>query len=393
MAINRPGFPATDITVTCPDGWENTAVRVELRQDARTLFSRLVSSSGLTVRTTSTAVNGLLTEVKPSVVLLDPGNQSWPNGRRGCPSVLLSGGPTVILESSMYVDSACTQANGGAFATNGNAATLTLNNGARIRIVGGYNPASLTVTPAPLTGQPVEPDPLAPILPPVPVSSLPVRQNAKLILIGGTTVLQPGVYRGGIDLRSNAKVLLQPGIYVMDGGGFQMGAQSAVYAVASGVTNTSDATWATDCPVSACGVMLYNTGGYLLGQPLLEQVVVNAGATLKLRAYEPTVDPNPGSYSDYRNILFWQDATPVPTSTYAQPTVRLNGGGNVDIAGTIYAPSALVEMGGGSGGQGGTIDLTLQFIAWDLTISGNATFTFRYLEAEFVKPTDYGLIE
>jgi Flp pilus assembly protein TadG len=393
MAINRPGFPAADITVTCPDGWENTAVKVELRQDAQTLFSRLVSSSGLTVRTTSTAINGLLTEVKPSVVLLDPGNQSWPNGRRGCPSVLLSGGPTVILESSMYVDSACTQANGGAFATNGNAASLTLNNGALIRIVGGYNPASLTVTPAPLTGQPVEPDPLAPILPPVPVSSLPVRQNVKLILIGGTTVLQPGVYRGGIDLRSSAKVLLQPGIYVMDGGGFQMGAQSAVYAIAQGVTNTSDATWATDCPVSTCGVMIYNTGGNVLGQSLMEQVLVNAGATLKLRAYEPTVDPNPGSYSDYRNILLWQNATPVPTSTYAQPTVRLNGGGNVDIAGTIYAPSAHVEMGGGSGGQGGTVDLTLQFIAWDLTISGNATFTFRYLEAEFVKPTDYGLIE
>lgn len=392
MAVNMPGFPAANITVTCTDGWENSAVQVELQRNAETLFSRLISSGPLRVRTTSTAVNGQLTEVKPAVVMLDPGNPSWPNGRRGCPSVLLSGGPAVVLESSMYINSSCPAASGGAFATNGNAASLTLNNGALVRIVGGYNPASLTVNPTPLTGQPVTPDPLA-YLPPVPVSSLPVRQYVKLILIGGTTVLQPGVYQGGIDLRSGAKVLLRPGIYVMDGGGFQMGAQSAVYSVASGVTNTSDATWAIDCPVSTCGVMIYNTGANLLGLSLMEQVLVNAGATLKLRAYEPTVDLNPGSYSDYRNILFWQDATPAPSATYAQPPVRLNGGGNVDIAGTIYAPSALVEMGGGAGGQGGTIDLTLQFVAWDLTISGNASFIFRYLETEFVKPIGYGLIE
>ena len=41
----------------------------------------------------------------------------------------------------------------------------------------------------------------------------------------------------------------------------------------------------------------------------------------------------------------------------------------------------------------GTIQMTLQFVAWDLTLSGNSTFRFQYLQSEFVKPTDYGLVE
>jgi hypothetical protein len=51
-------------------------------------------------------------------------------------------------------------------------------------------------------------------------------------------------------------------------------------------------------------------------------------------------------------------------------------------------------MGGGSGGSGGsTINLTLQFIVWDLEISGNSTFHFVYDGNEFTRPPDYGLIE
>jgi hypothetical protein len=93
-------------------------------------------------------------------------------------------------------------------------------------------------------------------------------------------------------------------------------------------------------------------------------------------------------------MLIWQDATPLPTSSYAQPIVQLTGGGGVDLGGTVYAPSAKVQMGGSSGGSGGdSIDLTLQFISWDLQLSGNSSFHFRYMDNEFVKPLDYGLVE
>jgi hypothetical protein len=73
--------------------------------------------------------------------------------------------------------------------------------------------------------------------------------------------------------------------------------------------------------------------------------------------------------------------------------VSLNGGGNVDIRGTVYAPSAKVEMGGNSGGSGGTVNLTLQFISWDIEFRGNSNFTFYFSDDEFARPLDYGLVE
>jgi hypothetical protein len=83
-----------------------------------------------------------------------------------------------------------------------------------------------------------------------------------------------------------------------------------------------------------------------------------------------------------------------PGISYEQPEVRLQGGGTVDIRGTVYAPSAKVRMGDNSGGSGGTpINLTLQFISWDLEFSGNSAFHFYFRDQEFAKPTDYGLVE
>ena len=50
-------------------------------------------------------------------------------------------------------------------------------------------------------------------------------------------------------------------------------------------------------------------------------------------------------------------------------------------------------MGGGSGGSGGATNLTVQFICWDYTISGNSTFHFYYSDTDFAKPKDYGLVK
>jgi hypothetical protein len=74
--------------------------------------------------------------------------------------------------------------------------------------------------------------------------------------------------------------------------------------------------------------------------------------------------------------------------------MALTGGGNVFMQGTIYAPSAKIQMGGNSGGSGGdSVDLTLQFISWDLELYGNSSFRFRYNAAQFARLLDYGLIE
>ena len=122
-------------------------------------------------------------------------------------------------------------------------------------------------------------------------------------------------------------------------------------------------------------------------------ISIAAGATVRLRAYDPDALSS-GGVPDFENMLVWQDANPVPTISYEQPGVTLSGGGNVDIRGTVYAPSAKVEMAGNSGGSGGeAVNLTLQFISWDLTFRGNSAFTFYFSDDEFVRPLVYGLVE
>jgi hypothetical protein len=127
----------------------------------------------------------------------------------------------------------------------------------------------------------------------------------------------------------------------------------------------------------------------------MDQITVGAGATLKLRAYDAQADANPPASADqYNGLLIWQESAPAASSSYAQPTLLLSGGGNVNISGTVYAPEALVHMGGSSGGSGGgDVELTLQFICYDLEIQGNVAFHFNYVDNEFAKPTDYGLIQ
>jgi hypothetical protein len=386
LAANLPWFDASAAVITCPAGYENQAVAIDMDAVSARFFGGIVGGN-INVHTRSAAVNRVITGSRYSVVQLDPGNQSWPNGRRGCPSVLLSGGPTVVLQATMQVNSSCTTVHGGALSTNGSGGSLTMTNGAPIRLVGGYSAGSMTITPAPTTGVDPVPDPLAK-LPPVDVASMPVIETTRVVLSNQTRVFVPGRYQGGIELRNSSVALLQPGIYVIEGGGLQIGAQASVLSVRTGVT-TPSASWAADCPANSCGVMIYNASG----PTPMGQLAVAAGSTLRLRAYDPDAISG-GGVADFENILIWQDASPVPTSTYAQPIVQLNGGGNVDIRGTVYAPSAKVEMGGNSGGSGGdVVNLTLQFISWDLEFRGNSAFTFFFNDEEFARPIDYGLVE
>jgi len=391
VAANLPTYDLDDVVVTCAASWNNYAVRVRLGQDSPTFFGAVFGDGPLAVVTESAAVNGQTTGKAFSVIQLDPSNLSWPNGRRGCPSMLLSGGPTANFQSTVYLNSACSAANGGALATNGNAASLTTG-GQGIRIVGEYKSTALTITPAPFDHQPVRPDPLAWLQAP-PMGSMPVRSNVKLVQNGGSILLLPGVYNGGIQLKSSAKAYLRPGIYVINGGGLALGAQSELYAISATKTSTTSATWDVDCPDSSCGILIYNTGT-ASGSAALGEINVAAGAVLKVRAYNPAIDVSGFRDDTYRRLLIWQSASPVPTNGYGQPDLSLTGGGGVAMAGTVYAPSAKVRMGGSSGGSGGdVIDLTLQFISWDLELYGNSSFAFRYNETEFARPLDYGLIQ
>jgi len=330
-------------------------------------------------------------------VLLNPHNASWPNGQDGCPSFLLSGSPTVVIEGNVQVNSACRESDGGAFATNGTASNVTLNSGALVRVVGEYRPAGpLNITPAPINHQPSATDPLKD-LPAVPVSTLPIISTSRLVQNGGVVLLTPGRYQGGIELKSDAKAFMLPGAYAMEGGGLKLGAQSSLFSIPATLTTTAAGTWSTDCPTAVCGVLLYNTSRSGSGpSAAMGPIDINAGAKVMLRAYNPDADLAFGGvapFDQYRNVLLFQDRAPVPSQSYEQPTISLGGGGTVDLSGTLYAPSAAVVMKGGPSGSGGDLALRLQFISWELHLQGNTTFTFLYQSGFFAKLTDYGLVE
>jgi hypothetical protein len=401
-ALNLTAAPPTDpIAVTCPTGYNDGAVEVTISGTSPSFFGGILRlamteaqadswTPGIAVRASGTAMLGGAPGNKFSVVELNPHNPSWASGNRGCPSVLFSGGPTVTFDGSMHINSSCPAADNGAMGTNGNAASLTFNGEAVASLTGGYAPGPLVVVPAPLTGQPRVADPMR-NLPALTTSSLTVRSSTRLTLNNQIQILEPGIYTGGIRLQNTSQAWLKPGIYVIDGGGIDVGSQAGIFSIESSTVATSILTWASDCRQGACGVLLYNRAG---SSTAMGSISIGAGATVMLRPYQPNVDLTGMSVEAYRNLLFWQTASPLPATNFNQPQISLGGGGVLSMSGTLYAPSAKIYLTGGSGGAGGdALDLTLQFVTWDMQIQGNSSFHFHYSNENFAKPILYGLVE
>ena len=409
---------ASNVTVTCPSGgtpdWQNLAVAVSIQDIAPTYFGRIAGNSNMTVAASGTAVNGSLPPGRFSVMQLDPANLSWPNGYRGCPSILFSGGPSVIFEGSVQSDSACTAADGGSIGTNGNSATITLVDPAKIQMVGTYSPGPLVITPAPIQNSAYVPDPLAG-LPAIPTLATSTTADSPKTTIGNgqnptCTILEPGTYPGGIEVKSQGAAWLRPGIYIIAGGGITIGAQGAIYTLSSdtNITNCGAldaASWDTAlCRPDNCGVLIYNTSTGSGANAALGPLDLGGGSSIKMRAYNPAVDLTNTNRVEYNNLMFWQDGLacsgaspctgPIPSSTYHQPVLSLRGGGTAYLQGTVYAPSGQVSLGGNCGGSGGVpLLLTLQFISWDLEINGSCTFDFVYSVDGFTNFPAYGLVQ
>lgn len=400
VQANLPGYDLGGVAVTCPAEWDNYGVKVDLHGVSPGFFSQVVGITAFAIDTSAVGYNGYTVGSKYSVVLLDPYNAGWGSQYKGCPSVLFSGGPTVVFEGSLYVNSSCPAGSGGALGTNGNSATVSFAGSTGAYVVGGFNPGPLTLDPYPVVNSRRKADPLAGLSAP---SGLTIKSSRALVYGSGTnTVLEAGVYVGGIQLKSTARAFMKPGVYVMQGGGLDLGAQTSLYSVKASFTLPAtpsawtDTAWATtDCPAGQCGVLIYNTAGSSgCGCSSMGAVTVGAGANLMLRHYKPGTSGNNVSVDEWDNLLLWQSASPLPTSNSRQPALALGGGGRVNITGTVYAPSAQVQMLGGSGGSGGeALNLTIQFISWDLSIQGNSSFHFVYSSNDFARPTDYGLVQ
>jgi Flp pilus assembly protein TadG len=433
VSTNFPGYDLTKVVVTCPTGYLNAAVEVDLTGTGPSYFG----AQGLNAATSSTAVNGQVVDQDYAVILLDPMNPSWSSQRNGCPSFTVNGGITLTFEKHVIVDSKCTLAdnNSGAVKAINSSFQMNMVNGAEMRIGGEYSANTVGhINPAPLQNyRPLQSDPLSGLL--TPDVYLSNGSGASLPTINMATtgtgicknqdpcILPPGTYPGGIAAQGGSgptTLLLRPGVYYVGGGGVKLKSAAAriisipdsttmpdAQAKTTFKTNLSEAqiiqAWENACPINGthCGVMVYNTpsgASWVSGGGSADEISNGSQGVVLLRAYNPAIDEiaaNRVPFASYSGLVVWQARTPVPSASAPQPSITMAGGACVIMSGTVYASGAQVVFGGSScgAGGGGESSTTLQFIVFDLTLSGNNNFYFAYQKNLFAAPLQYGLIK
>ena len=433
VSTNFPSYDLTKVVVTCPTQKLNAAVTVDLSDTGPSYFGM----SGLNAATSSTAVNGQVVDQDYAVILLDPSNPSWPAQNNGCASFLVNGGITLTFEKKVIVDSKCTLADSNNGAVKALNASFQMNfiNGAEMRIGGEYAANTLGhINPTPTQHfRPLLADPLSGLL--TPDVYLSNGSGASLPTIDmGTTgqgicknqdpcILPPGRYPGGIAAQGGSgptTLLLRPGVYYVGGGGFKLKSASARIISIPDSTTLSDAqaktqfgttlsesqiiqNWQNNCPINGthCGVMIYNApsgSNWITSGGNADEIANGAQGVVLLRAYRPDIDEivaNRAPFATYSGLVIWQARTPAPTQSAPQPAISMAGGACVIMSGTVYASGAQITFGGSSCGAGGGGEsvATLQFVVWDLTLSGNNDFYFAYQKNLFAAPLQYGLIK
>jgi hypothetical protein len=174
------------------------------------------------------------------------------------------------------------------------------------QVTGNYvNPGGAIILGRIQTGMQPTPDPLRNLAAPDP-KTYAVQSAAPLVINSLLpTTLNPGVYKGGIQINGLSIVFMMPGVYIMDGGGFQITGLSTVIGT---------------------GVMIYNTSGSFPAGP----ITVNSVGKIAL------IPPLGGTY---QGIGIFQDRS-------MNQTLNIFGNGLTAIVGTVYAPSAPVNLTG-----------------------------------------------
>jgi hypothetical protein len=187
----------------------------------------------------------------------------------------------------------------------------------------------------------------------------------------------PGNYPGGI-LTSNAKIYMDPGIYWIGGGGITVksaGGDGQLISKASGDNTGTN---------PSGGVLIYDTADPLpatgcVGQGCYGPIQLNGGAGAQLSLL-------PIQSGLYTNMVIYVDRN-YPTNTVA---VNLNGGGSIlEITGTIYAPSASVQLNGSA-----TDTISAQVICYNFQVNGSgASFTLDYNPGSLFHVKGVGLVQ
>lgn len=248
----------------------------------------------------------------------------------GCVYVLRPNGSSVTASGNASLRTGC-----GVQVNSSSSSSVTLSGNARIettgeartRLVGGWRKSgNATISPAPITGAPVVPDPFASLQPP---DVGPCTSNGVHLSSHQSAVLEPGVYCGAVTLSGQSSVTLRPGMYVLKNGLSMSGGSSM------SMLGGSHGGWD--------GVTFYIQGG---------GISLSGGTDVELRA------PTSGYY---QGILIFQ-------ARGNKSSNALSGGASQRLNGAVYFPSAGLTYSGGSGSDGDRTTIVTDSI----TLSGNA---------------------
>ena len=195
---------------------------------------------------------------------------------------------------------------------------------------------------------------------------------------GTTVTLTPGVYYGGWSFTgNNVSVRLQPGIYIIAGGGISIKGSAALDSTPVVVGGDPD-------PGDPARVLIFSTDNTTdpacatstADRCIQGDIDITGQSSLKLWA----LDSGP-----WKGLLLWQDGYGrAPTEP-----IKLTGGGEMDIAGTIYAPKALMTL---EGNGLSTARLAVQIISWQWDVGGGANLYMPYDPSELYHITQRGLV-
>jgi Flp pilus assembly protein TadG len=235
-----------------------------------------------------------------------------------------SGGETVSVGGSATLSSQCgivdEASNNNAFhCLPGSSITASF-----IGVVGSFQNSNCTVTPAPTTGisVPVPNDPLAYLAPPtVGACTFSTLQTytSSTSPQSKPSVLNPGVYCGGISIQPGAYVVFNPGTYILTSSSGKKPTGGLTVDIGTNIT--------TNTSVSPNGVMFYNYGP--VGAITFNFTSFSSNDQVSLSA------PTTGTYG---GILFFQD----PANTNAAQIIG-NTSLNTILQGAYYFPDATVN--------------------------------------------------
>jgi Putative Flp pilus-assembly TadE/G-like len=216
--------------------------------------------------------------------------------------------------------------------------------------------------------------------------------------------LSPGIYYGGWTIGSKLRVTLQPGIYIIAGGGISIGATGSLDSLDGGTAPAPVLIYDTDNPAA--------TGCPSSGPGCQQDVDITAGGALLLRGLLPDAPcppvTAPGSTGcPLGNMVIWYDAFGSQSANHSGD-LDIEGGTQLYIAGTIYAPTANVAISGNSAtntngdlcpGVDGTVPIpgqsiaAVQVIAWTLDLGGTGDLCMPYDPDQLWKMNQQGLVQ